>query len=70
MEAGTHLLLDLRQSWEHRAGHPAGAVWTIRPRLASVLTGHGSAVVLLADDTDVAELAAIDLAELSAPSPV
>jgi rhodanese-related sulfurtransferase len=68
--AGTHRLFDLRSSLEHRTAHPAGAVWTIRPKLGFPPTpalprkGGGGALVLLADEPGIAALAAIDLAEL------
>jgi rhodanese-related sulfurtransferase len=59
------VLLDLRSSHEYRAGHPAGAEWGIRPRLR--VQGNGAkerTVVLLVNGSEVAALAAIDLAEL------
>jgi rhodanese-related sulfurtransferase len=67
LAAGALRLLDLRSSQEHRKGHPAGAEWTIRPRLVSLplrpARKYGDAV-LLADEPEVAALAALDLAEL------
>ena len=70
--AGTHRLLDLRLSQDYREAHPGGAGWTIRPNLAFRPSpalprkGGGSpqTLVLLADEPEVAALAAIDLAEL------
>jgi rhodanese-related sulfurtransferase len=65
--AGALRLLDLRSSQEHREGHPAGAEWTIRPLLVSLPlrpARESGDVVLLADEPEVAALAALDLAEL------
>jgi rhodanese-related sulfurtransferase len=49
------------------AGHPSGAVWTIRPRLgqlpAEIL--QAPRIFIFADDPDLGRLACIDLAELS-----
>jgi rhodanese-related sulfurtransferase len=67
MNQETHRLLDLRFSQEHRNGHPAGAEWSIRPKLRSpplLAPARDKGAVLLADQPEVAALAAIDLAEL------
>ena len=61
--AGTHRLLDLRPSQAYRSGHPAGAEWTIRPRIAGHVAGPES-TVLLAEEPAVAALAALDLKEV------
>jgi rhodanese-related sulfurtransferase len=68
--SGAVRVLDLRASMSYRAGHVAGATWTIRPRLvadaAPAEVGNAAvdkAVALIADDTGVAVLAAIDLHE-------
>jgi rhodanese-related sulfurtransferase len=54
----------------YRAGHIAGATWTIRPRIAADAGGAGDAaaattitktIVLVADESAIAALAAIDL---------
>lgn len=66
--AGTHILLDLRSSSAHRAGHPEGARWAIRPRIDEAISGAVRTVVLIADEPAVAELAALDLADLSGPA--
>lgn len=55
-------LLDLRPSTAYRAGHLRGAAWAIRPRLDRVPPPEG-ALVLIAAEAGVAELAARDLAE-------
>jgi rhodanese-related sulfurtransferase len=56
-------VIDLRASAAYRAGHPAGARWSIRPRLPAALAATRSSerVVLLADSTELAALAALDL---------
>ena len=62
--AGTHSPIDLRSSRDFREGHPIGAVWSIRPRLAATLSGWHGPVILVADDPALAYLAAKDLKEL------
>ena len=64
-------LIDLRSSAQYRRGHADGARWAIRPTLESLLAQNiartGSAAVLLfADPTELAELAALDLREAGA----
>jgi rhodanese-related sulfurtransferase len=59
--------ISLGSSAAFRAGHPAGAYWTIRPRLGK-LPGRvlgARRIVIFADDVAVAKLAVIDLAELT-----
>lgn len=63
-EAGNARLIDLRPSMEHRRGRPKGAVWSIRPRLAATLADYRGAAHLIANDTEIATLAAIDLADI------
>jgi 3-mercaptopyruvate sulfurtransferase SseA len=55
-------VIDLRRSMEFRKGHIPGAVWSIRPRIFAAAKG-GTTTVLIADEPDVAALAALDLAE-------
>jgi rhodanese-related sulfurtransferase len=62
--AGRAALLDLRASRNYRESHAEGSRWSIRPRLAEALTGEPRAVHLIADDAEIAALAAIDVAEL------
>lgn len=59
---GKVALLDLRPSMAYRAGHLQDAAWAIRPRLDRVRPPEG-ALVLIAAEAGVAELAALDLAE-------
>jgi rhodanese-related sulfurtransferase len=60
--AGSLQVVDLRPSASYRKEHIAGAVWSIRPRVAAVADADKT-VVLIADDPDIAALAALDLAE-------
>ncbi len=57
-------LIDLRPSMRYRAGHIAGARWSIRPRLASLPLDATRPVVLLAEDAALAAWAAQDLRAL------
>jgi rhodanese-related sulfurtransferase len=63
LRGGAVQVLDLRSSMSYRAAHVAGATWTIRPRVVGdAAHGEGSKpIVFVADDPNVAELAAIDL---------
>jgi rhodanese-related sulfurtransferase len=63
IERGAGQVIDIRSSMAYRDGHVAGASWSIRPRLARDLRDSAKAVVLVADDRDMAALAALDLAE-------
>lgn len=57
----------LGSSTAFRAGHPPGAVWTIRPRLPRLPSRvlDRRRIVIFADDVAVAKLAMADLAEVS-----
>jgi rhodanese-related sulfurtransferase len=56
--------IDLRPGMTFRKGHIAGAAWSIRPRIgAAAAHAHAKPIVLVADEPDVAALAAIDLGE-------
>jgi len=63
LQAGTIRAIDLRSSMEYRRGHAAGAVWSIRPRLAQALAGWTGAVALFGDES-ITRAAAIDLRSL------
>ena len=56
-------LVDLRASMSYRKEHIEGAVWSIRPRVASAVADTAESVVLVADQAGIAALAALDLAE-------
>jgi len=55
------LLIDLRPSMAYRQQHIAGARWHLRGQGGDVDTGNARHVVLIAEDTRVAELYAKDL---------
>jgi rhodanese-related sulfurtransferase len=60
LDADTVQVVDLRASLAYREAHIGGSVWSIRPRLAAL--DRSLPVVLVADEPDIAQLAAIDLA--------
>jgi rhodanese-related sulfurtransferase len=64
------LLLDLRSSSAYRKGHLKGAVWTIRPLLASLALAPAARVVLIAETTETAQLATLDLADRGMRDPL
>jgi rhodanese-related sulfurtransferase len=68
LSLGNALILDLRSSAAYRKGHLRNARWSIRPLLANLPSEEAKrqAVVLVADDRGVAQLAAIDLKERGA----
>jgi rhodanese-related sulfurtransferase len=55
-------VIDLRGSMAYRAGHAAGAIWSIRPRIAKAASG-ATRVALIADDPMIARAATLDLHE-------
>jgi rhodanese-related sulfurtransferase len=63
VQAGTAVVIDLRASMTYRKGHIAGAIWSVRPRIASAVADRKKTIVLVADDAQAAQLAALDLAE-------
>jgi rhodanese-related sulfurtransferase len=60
---GSLRLIDLRPSISYRKEHIAGAVWSIRPRIATAVGDLAVPVALIANQPGVAALAALDLAE-------
>ncbi|MBB3103337.1 cystathionine beta-lyase [Azomonas macrocytogenes] len=56
-------LFDLRPSMAYRAVHIKGANWSIRPLLAAAAAGETRPLRLLADDPQLAHLAALELPE-------
>ncbi|QRF56482.1 rhodanese-like domain-containing protein [Variovorax paradoxus] len=65
---GEVALVDLRPGMAFRAGHIAGARWSIRPRLADDLRGETRPLVLVADDPALAAWAAAsELSDHAAP---
>ena len=63
VQAGTAAVIDLRASMTYRKGHIAGAIWSIRPRIAAAVADRKKTIVLVADEAQAAQLAALDLAE-------
>jgi rhodanese-related sulfurtransferase len=59
--------LSLDSSADYRTGHADGAVWSIRPRLATLPAAILKApeIVIFAENAPLAQLAGIDLAELT-----
>ena len=59
------VLIDLRGSLAYRSAHATGASWSIRPCISNVThaAGRNRTIVLVADEPDVAALAAVDLRE-------
>lgn len=67
MARGEVTVVDLRAGMQYRAGHIAGARWSIRPRLAQDLAGEARQIVLVADESALAGWAAL---ELPGPAPL
>jgi rhodanese-related sulfurtransferase len=62
LDAGAYAVIDLRSSMAFRKGHIPGSRWSIRSRVAEAARTM-KAAVLVADEDDIARLAAIDLLE-------
>jgi rhodanese-related sulfurtransferase len=56
-------VFDVGSSMGYRKAHVPGSRWSIRPRIAQHARGVKTPVVLVAADTDVARLAAMELAD-------
>lgn len=56
-------VFDLRPSMDFRKAHIPGSRWSIRPRLAADACQARGTIVLVADEADIARLAALDLQE-------
>jgi rhodanese-related sulfurtransferase len=63
LRAGTATVIDLRASMAYRKGHAAGALWSVRPRVAATAGESSKTIVLVADEPQTAQLAALDLAD-------
>ena len=63
LDAAAVQIVDLRASMAYREGHFHNAEWSIRPRVDSLALDKSRPVVLVADQPELAELAAIDLRE-------
>ena len=62
MARGDASVVDLRASMAFRKGHVAGSMWSIRPKLVQLRERLARRVVLVADEPDIARIAARDLA--------
>jgi rhodanese-related sulfurtransferase len=68
-DTGTAVVLDLGASMAYRKAHIPGSRWSTRARIVADAGGAGrpaTTTVLLAEDDDIARLAAIDLMESGA----
>ena len=54
-------VIDVRASTKYRQAHIQDSIWSIRPQLHQISALSGARVVLIADDTTVAQLAALEL---------
>lgn len=63
LEAGTCTVFDLRPSMDFRKAHIPGGHWTTRSRIRADASSAKGPIVLVADDTKIARLAAVDLHE-------
>jgi rhodanese-related sulfurtransferase len=63
LDAGACSVFDLRPSMSFRKAHVPGSRWSIRSKLAEAARGSKEPIVLVADDSDITRLAAIDLAD-------
>jgi cystathionine beta-lyase len=57
-------VIDLRSSMNYRKEHIEGAMWSTRPRVATAVADRAKTTLLVADQPEVAALAALDLAEV------
>ncbi len=64
---GSAAVIDLRPSMSYRKEHIDGAVWSIRPRIATAIADRSKTTVLVADQPEIAALAALDLADAGCP---
>ena len=63
LDAGRCMAFDLGLSMNFRKAHIPGSRWSIRSRLATDAKNAKSTIVLVAEDTDTARLAATELVE-------
>jgi rhodanese-related sulfurtransferase len=61
LAAGAGTAFDLRPSMSFRKAQVPGSRWSIRPRLAADARGARTPIALIADDADLARLAATEL---------
>jgi rhodanese-related sulfurtransferase len=63
LDEGQCTVMDLGASMSFRKAHIPGSRWSIRPRLVTAASKVKGTIVLVAAESDVARLAAIDLLE-------
>ena len=63
LASGQCSVFDLRPSMSFRRAHVPGSRWTIRSRITADAHGACAPIVLIADEADLARVAAIDLVE-------
>ena len=63
LDARTSTAFDLAASMNFRKAHIPGSRWSIRSRLIAASRSTKGTIVLVADDADIARLAAVDLLE-------
>ena len=63
VKSGSADMIDLRSSGDFMRQNAKGSVWSIRPLVADAVGDTGKTIVLIADDANVARIAALDLAE-------
>lgn len=66
LDAGGCGVIDLGSSMNFRKAHIPGSRWSIRPRIAALASHSQAALVLVADNPDIAHLAGLDLVEAGA----
>jgi rhodanese-related sulfurtransferase len=61
------MMIDLRPSFQYRQSHIKSAIWSIRPNLENLSTKlKGGTIILIAEEDELAQIAAIDAKELGA----
>jgi rhodanese-related sulfurtransferase len=63
LDAGAAAVFDLGQSMNFRKAHIPGSQWSTRSRLVAASQSVKGTIVLVAEDDDIARLAAVDLLE-------
>jgi len=66
LDTGTCSVIDIGASLNFRKTHIPGSHWSIRPRVAATVHDAAGTIVLVADNPDIARLAAVDLTDAGA----
>jgi len=66
LDTRTAICVDVRASTKYREAHLKGFVWSIRPNLNQLPNIKGAHVVIVADDSAIAQLAAQELSDAGA----